>query len=181
MRHLETVLAVIDDIRPHADAWTSLLEKYLAGLPPDTQATAECNGTSERSYVCHELAAMRRDLAALLSTADAQTDAQAAIADTSFSERLERLFVEEDGLPHDFAALVDELPIRVADVTMLSEPNDPRMPQGHNGRALNIAWMLARPSATRRTSVTELASKCRTTTTTLNAAWSRGGWSELFD
>ena len=67
MDRLAALEAAIEEIRPHADAWISLMEAYVASLPPDTPETPEQAGTADRSYAEHELRAMRRDLAALLA------------------------------------------------------------------------------------------------------------------
>ncbi len=67
MLDTDKALAAIADIRPHASAWIKLLEAHVASLPPDRPHSAEAEGCFDRSYAEHELAAMKRDLAALLA------------------------------------------------------------------------------------------------------------------
>ena len=55
------------DIGSHIPAWTGILERYLDSPPPDVPQSAEHPDTSDRSYIEHELRAMRRDLAALMA------------------------------------------------------------------------------------------------------------------
>jgi len=62
---LQQYKLVIEDIRPHINAWIALLTTHVANLPPDTQPTAESEGCADRSYAEHELHAMQRDLQAL--------------------------------------------------------------------------------------------------------------------
>lgn len=58
----------VEAIRPHAQAWIQLLEAYRDALPHDRPPTPEDpDGCSDRSYVDHEINAMRRDLGALLT------------------------------------------------------------------------------------------------------------------
>ena len=61
--------AAVSDIRPHVPAWIALLEKYAASLPADRAPSGHDGdeGSTDRSYVEHELRAMRRDVSALLN------------------------------------------------------------------------------------------------------------------
>ena len=61
--------SAVADIRSHVPAWIKLLESHVASLPPDRPHAAEADGCFDRSYAEHELAAMKRDLAALLAAA----------------------------------------------------------------------------------------------------------------
>lgn len=63
---LQTLEFAVNEVRPHFDAWVRLLEEHRASLPPDSPPTPENDGVSDRSYVEHELQAMKRDLGALL-------------------------------------------------------------------------------------------------------------------
>ena len=67
MRRLSLMDVAVADIRPHLQSWTTLLERHRDSLPPDTPESAEEEACYERSYVEHELRAMRRDLGALLA------------------------------------------------------------------------------------------------------------------
>ncbi len=74
LHKLQTAIA---EVRPHVDAWIYLLSSYVDSLPPDTQPTAESDGTADRSYAEHELRAMKRDLVALVASTSnpgAETD-----------------------------------------------------------------------------------------------------------
>ena len=77
------LLAAVDDVRSHVTAWTALLVQHVHSLPHDEQPTPENDSPDcARSYAEHELAAMRRDLAALLAAADAsQCEIQQAARD----------------------------------------------------------------------------------------------------
>lgn len=64
--------SAIADVLAHKDAWLRLLETHLESLPTDLRETAETNGRWDRSYVEHEITAMRRDLDALATAASGQ-------------------------------------------------------------------------------------------------------------
>ena len=60
-------LAAVAGIRPHVPSWVGMLEAYAASLPPDTGPDSSGGeGSTSRGRVEHEVAAMKRDLGALL-------------------------------------------------------------------------------------------------------------------
>ena len=94
---------------------------------------------------------------------------------------VEGWYRELDGLPGDFAAKVDSLPIDVDTAGRIAARADPRMHTGPIGRALDLAYGLIGPDARRTFTKAELAGLCGTTVEALESAWHRGGWGYVYE